>query len=71
MLSIIFIRKISQRAFLEFKDVNNILATRDFSIQVTNLPSVVEYKHISILKCLLWQHFEKVVEKVPQQIKCL
>jgi hypothetical protein len=45
MLLIIFIAKISDRAIKEFKDFDNALETRDFAIQVTNIPSVKEYKN--------------------------
>ena len=71
MLFIIFIAKISDRAIKEFKDFDNALETRDFAIQITNLPSVKEYKNEQVLKTLLWQHFEQLVKEQPQQVKCL
>tara|TARA_B110000285_G_scaffold115515_1_gene130926 strand:+ start:454 stop:984 length:531 start_codon:yes stop_codon:yes gene_type:complete len=45
MLFIIFIAKISDRAIKEFKDFDNALETRDFAVQITNLPSVKQYKN--------------------------
>ena len=66
MLFIIFIAKISDRAVKEFKDFDNALETRDFAIQITNLPSVKEYKNEQLLKTLLWYHFEEVIKNQPQ-----
>lgn len=66
MLSVVFLEKVSTRAILEFKDFNNKLVTRDFAIQVSNLPKVRDYKHQEILKAMLFRHFEDLVLKQPQ-----
>lgn len=60
MISIIFIEKMQARAIVEFKDFKNQLSTRDFAIQVSNLPNIRDYKNEEILKGLLFNHFERI-----------
>lgn len=45
MVTVIFIEKISWKALQEFKDFDNSFETRDFAVQVTNLPPAKEYKN--------------------------
>lgn len=68
---LLFIHRISKRALSEFKDLDKRLEVRDFAIQVTGLPSISDYKCNTLLKVMLWQHFEKVAKEQPQQIEHL
>ena len=44
---------------------------RDFTIQVSNLPRIKDYKNPEILKAMLFNHFENVAMVQSQEIQCL
>mmetsp|Transcript_17451 Transcript_17451/g.26891 ORF Transcript_17451/g.26891 Transcript_17451/m.26891 type:complete len:91 (+) Transcript_17451:1418-1690(+) len=67
LLALYVQEKINQITVEEFKD--ELLSMSDFTIEVTGLPPVKEYKNEHILKALLWQHFDSILRVTPQQIK--
>ena len=67
ILANLFQRRINETTILEFRD--SFLETKDFAIEVKNLPSIKDYKNEKALKAMLWQYFEQLVLSQPQQIK--
>lgn len=65
MVSIVFLKKIAIRSLAEFKEHNKKFETRDFAIQVSNLPKIKDYKNPEILKALLFDHFETIAMNQP------
>ena len=54
-------QKVSDRAVNEFRSFKNTLETKDFSVIVQELPSVKHYKNEQILKTMLINHFENII----------
>lgn len=47
-------QKMTEATLKQFEDLVDELHTKDFAIEVSNLPPQQEYKNQQILKCMLW-----------------
>lgn len=68
-LVMLLLNKNTNNTYNQFRKASPNLETKDFAIQITNLPPLREYKHQQILKVLLWDHFTQVLKITPQQFK--